>query len=142
MLFAENVHNSIETWPRLRLLPLCRHSSREYFMCHHLPVMESKAQVMSVSCPGEPLQQRRESLRQWICALIKVLLPEGPDLCSLDIACGTLPGRHHWQNIEFEPFELVLISMTNLMMNSVVDLNSFSSIRHVTERSHNRPFQP
>lgn len=58
-LFAENVHNSIETWPRLRLLPLSRHPSREYFMCHHLPVMESKAEVMSVSCPGDPLQRPR-----------------------------------------------------------------------------------
>lgn len=132
-LFAENVHNSIETWLRLRPLPLSHHPSQEYFMCHHLPTMESKAKVMSVSCPGDSLQQprlfsRSRSLYWWA----QFALP-GPRFCNF-------ARLHYWQNIEFEPFKLVLISMTNLMMDNVVDLNGFLSIKHDTECSHNRPF--
>lgn len=76
-LFAENIHNSIETWLRLRLLPLSRHSSREYFMCHHLPAIETEGKVMSVSCPGElppPPPAAKSFLQQRICVLIKALL--------------------------------------------------------------------
>lgn len=91
-LFAENVHNSIETWPRLRQLPLSRHPSRGYFMCHHLPAKESRAKVMSVSCPsGSPLT----ILPLPICGLIK------KKLSSVWTLFLSLCQMRYWQNIQF-----------------------------------------
>lgn len=87
-------------------------------MCHHLPAMESEAEVVSVSCPGDSLQRPR-------------LFSPPADLCTdkscsllfLDVVFCFFARLHYWQNIEFEPFELALISVTNLMMASVVDFN-------------------
>lgn len=108
-------------------------------MCHHLAAMESEAKVMSVSCPGVPPPSSRDFSPPADLCTDTSSAADGLGFALSGRAFCNVARPHYWQNIGFETFEHVLISTTNLMMDSVVDTNSFLSIKHVTACSHNWP---
>lgn len=110
-LSAEKVHNSIETWLHLLVLPFSCHPSKEYFMCRHLPAtVWSRSDVCFLSrrFPVPPAADLSPDKSSHICSL------------SLDIGFfEILPGCIIGRTLDLHHFGLVLISMANLMMDSV-----------------------
>lgn len=88
LLKAENGHNSIETWLRLRLLPLSRHTSREYFMPS--PPRDGEQSKSNVCFLSRRFPSAARTFL--LCWLMKVLLLTGSGCALWMVIFVPLPG--------------------------------------------------
>lgn len=132
LLKPENGHNSKETWLRLRLLPLSRHASPEYFIPS--PPRDGEQSKSNVYFLSRRFPSAADTfLLRRICALIKVLLLTG-SVCSLRTLilylCQAALLAEHW-----------IWAICNCLYFHD-KLNDGQNGERIPEWSHNRPFQP
>lgn len=155
-LFAENVHNSIETWLRLRAASSLPPSFTGILYVPSPPLQwraeqeekKKKTKVMSVSCPGDspPFKQEEAAAAAallffspfvWIHA---TLIKKKKKFCCWwarfaprTLVFVTLPSCIIGRTLNFNHLSPCWFPWQIFMMDSVVDLNGFLSIKHVTE---------